>query len=318
MTSVFQRLLGIRFTTLPEPVRELHDLRGEVFFAGRADIAAPDRPIVKAMLWALGLPAPGANVDVHVRCALLPDGRELWRRDFAARRYESILEAGADGRLIERFGPVALCFDIAVDRDAMRWSLSEWRLFNMRVPRVLAPTIRSCESVDRDGRFTFRIEAAAPLLGRIIDYGGVLAARPDDAPVLLYDGVCTLCDGSVRYAVEHERTPTMRFVTLQSAEGRQLAREHGINPDNPESFLIVENGRALKKFDALFALLRRLRGPVRLLMLARLLPRFARNALYDWIAHNRYRLFGRKSACALPDESLRHRFVLPMHGADTS
>lgn len=311
LSGAFQQLLGADFDALPEAVRKLHTLEAERFFAGRANVTVLRSPLTAALIWAFSLPSPGKNVEAHVRCALLPDGRELWRRDFAGRRYESILESGSDGRLVEHLGAFDLYFNLDATADGLRWSMSEWRLFGLPLPKFLTPTVRSFETVDGDGRFTFRIEVTAPFLGRIIDYGGVLEERPGDAPVCVYDGVCILCDGSVRYALEHERTPAMRFVAIQSAEGRRLARENGVDPDDPDSFLFIEKGRALQKFDALFALSTQLRGPVRMLMLARFLPRFARDFLYDRIARNRYDWFGQKAACELPDATLRHRFVLP-------
>lgn len=86
----------------------------------------------------------------------------------------------------------------------------------------------------------------------------------EDAPVWLYDGVCVLCSGSVHYTLRHEQDATIRFVAIQSREGRALAQAHGIDPDDPESFLFIEDGRALAKSDGVLALLRHLGGPARL------------------------------------------------------
>lgn len=132
-----------------------------------------------------------------------------------------------------------------------------------------------------------------------------------DAPIWLYDGVCVLCSSSVQYALKHERDHAIRFVAIQSPEGRKLAKRYGIDPDEPETFLFVEDGRAWPKSDGVLALVEHLSGPARLLKLGRVLPRAVRDRLYDRIARNRYRLFGRKDACELPDPAQRHRFVLP-------
>ncbi|HEV7259443.1 MAG TPA: thiol-disulfide oxidoreductase DCC family protein [Bosea sp. (in: a-proteobacteria)] len=130
-------------------------------------------------------------------------------------------------------------------------------------------------------------------------------------PIWLYDGVCVLCSGGVHYTLKHERDHLIRFVAIQSREGRTLAELHGIDPEDPESFLFIENGKALGKSDGVLALLRHLNGPARVLLLGRWLPRSIRDWLYDRIARNRYRLFGQKSACEMPDPSQRHRFSLP-------
>ncbi len=131
------------------------------------------------------------------------------------------------------------------------------------------------------------------------------------APIWLYDGVCVLSSGGVRYTLRHERDQAIRFVAIQSREGRELARAHGIDPDEPDSFLFVENGRALAKSDGVLALARHLDGPARLLLLGQALPKRWRGWLYDRVARNRYRLFGQKASCELPDPAVRHRFTLP-------
>ena len=130
-------------------------------------------------------------------------------------------------------------------------------------------------------------------------------------PIWLYDGVCVLCSGAVKYTLRHEREPAIRFVAIQSREGRALAQAHGINPDDPESFLFIEGGKALAKSDGVLALMRHLRGPARLLLVGAVLPRAIRDWLYDRVARNRYRWFGQKTACERPDPAQRHRFTLP-------
>ncbi|MCP4562679.1 MAG: thiol-disulfide oxidoreductase DCC family protein [Bosea sp.] len=131
------------------------------------------------------------------------------------------------------------------------------------------------------------------------------------APIWLYDGVCVLCSGGVRYTLLHERDHEIRFVAIQSAEGRALAQAHGIDPDEPDSFLFIENGEALAKSAGVLALIRHLNGPVRLLLLGRALPKAWRDWLYDRVARNRYRLFGQKASCEMPDPAVRQRFTLP-------
>jgi predicted DCC family thiol-disulfide oxidoreductase YuxK len=133
----------------------------------------------------------------------------------------------------------------------------------------------------------------------------------DGAPVWLFDSACVLCSASVRYTLAHERAGRIRFVAIRSGEGRAIAARHGIDPDDPHTFLFIEDGRALARFDGVLALARHLSGPARLLGPARVLPRPSRDALYDLVARNRYRLFGRRSACERPDPRQRHRFVLP-------
>lgn len=131
------------------------------------------------------------------------------------------------------------------------------------------------------------------------------------SPIWLYDGVCVLCSGGVRYTLRHERDHEIRFVAIQSEEGRALARRHGIDPDEPDSFLFIEHGQALARSDGVLALAGHLGGPARLLLLGRVLPKRWRDWLYDRVARNRYGLFGRKRSCELPDPAQRRRFTLP-------
>ncbi|MGX5733073.1 thiol-disulfide oxidoreductase DCC family protein [Bosea thiooxidans] len=132
-----------------------------------------------------------------------------------------------------------------------------------------------------------------------------------EAPIWLYDGVCVFCSGGVNYTLKHERDHAIRFVAIQSREGRDLARQHGIDPDDPESFLFIENGRALAESDGVLALIQHLSGPARLLKAGRILPKALRDWLYDRVARNRYRIFGKKTACYMPNAAQRHRFRLP-------
>jgi len=129
--------------------------------------------------------------------------------------------------------------------------------------------------------------------------------------IWLYDGLCGFCSWSVRFLLAHERLPSSRFVALQSKPGRALARQHGIDPDEPSSFLFIDGGRAFGKSDGLIALASHLRWPWRAMKWMRFLPKRWRDALYDLLARNRFRIIGRKETCDLPPPHVRARFILP-------
>jgi predicted DCC family thiol-disulfide oxidoreductase YuxK len=133
--------------------------------------------------------------------------------------------------------------------------------------------------------------------------------------VWLYDGVCVLCSSAVQYLLRHERDHEVRFVAIQSLEGHRIALEHGIDPDDPASFLFIENGEAMAKSDAVFALLAHADGSARFIRVGVIVPRRLRDWIYDRIARNRYKLFGKRAACIIPDAASRHRFVLPEDNA---
>jgi predicted DCC family thiol-disulfide oxidoreductase YuxK len=113
-------------------------------------------------------------------------------------------------------------------------------------------------------------------------------------PLCLFDGVCNLCSGSVRAVMAIDRKGLIAFAPIQSAQGRQLALDHGIDPDQPTSFLFLDDGQALEKSTAILALLRRLGAPWSWLAIVGLLPRSWRDRAYDWLATNRYRLMGKR------------------------
>jgi predicted DCC family thiol-disulfide oxidoreductase YuxK len=310
MSTLFKGLLGQGFDALPEPVRRFHTLAREQFTGGRSTITAPNTIGANLLAFVAGLPAPGENVDTFVRFSPLAHNREFWRRDFAGRRYESVMEASPDGWLIEHFGLFDLYFRLIANTHGLLWSLQEWRLFKIPLPKFATPTIECFESADADA-FAFDIDVVFPIIGQVVHYSGVLREAPDSAPVLLYDGVCALCSRSVRYVFEHEITPSIRFVAMQSSQGREIAAIHGVDASDPQSFLFLENRRATKKSDAVLALARQLRGHAGIAFLLRVLPRDARDRLYDLIARNRYQWFGRQDRCVAPDAGARTRFVLP-------
>ena len=129
------------------------------------------------------------------------------------------------------------------------------------------------------------------------------------APVILFDGVCNLCNGFVQFVIRRDRVGRFRFASLQSAEGQALLTAHGLPaPTEPESIVLIENGRAYSHSGAVLRLARHLPG-WRWLTAFRVVPRPVRDAVYRWVARNRYRWFGRQEACLLPTPELKARFL---------
>ena len=129
-------------------------------------------------------------------------------------------------------------------------------------------------------------------------------------PVIVFDGVCVLCNGWVRFLLRHDREGVFRFAAMQTEAGRTLLEGYGLNPADPASFLLVDAAGAWTDTDAIARVLGRLGGPWSLpAAVLRWLPRRARDAAYRLLARNRYRWFGRREACALPPPSARDRFI---------
>lgn len=134
--------------------------------------------------------------------------------------------------------------------------------------------------------------------------------QSENRPVFLFDSVCVLCDNAVQHVLKHELNSDMMFISIQSPKGRELALAHDIDPDNPETFIFFENGVAHLKSDGVIALSQHLRGVVRLLRFGAYIPKSLRDWSYEKIARNRYKIFGKKDQCIIPNADNRHRFVL--------
>ena len=126
----------------------------------------------------------------------------------------------------------------------------------------------------------------------------------------LFDGHCVLCSRAVQYVLRYEKQPTMRFVAILSKEGRALAKANDIDPEEPESFLIIEGDKVYRSSDAVFVLLRHVGGPAKVFLIGKLFPKAFRNWFYERIAKNRYKVFGRTDSCYVPSPENRDRFVL--------
>jgi len=134
-------------------------------------------------------------------------------------------------------------------------------------------------------------------------------SMPDSPPVIVFDGVCRLCSRWVRFIVRHDRNARFRFAPMQSAPGRELLLAHGLDPEDPLSFLLVEGGVGYSDSDAILRVLRGCGGPWRMASALRIVPRALRNAAYRWLARNRYRWFGRNDSCMLPPADIAGRFL---------
>lgn len=131
----------------------------------------------------------------------------------------------------------------------------------------------------------------------------------DDSPILLFDGVCNLCSGAVRFVIRHDPGGRFRFAALQSEAGRRLLVQHGLPADALDTFVLIDGARCFTRSDAAIELARRLGGAWRGLALLRLVPRPIRDAAYGVVVRNRYRWFGRSESCMVPTPELARRFL---------
>ncbi|MBA3252984.1 MAG: thiol-disulfide oxidoreductase DCC family protein [Burkholderiaceae bacterium] len=127
--------------------------------------------------------------------------------------------------------------------------------------------------------------------------------------VVIFDGVCKLCARSVRFILDHEADHTLRFTPLQSPAGMRLMRELGLDPEDARTFVLIADGKAYVKSDAAIQLSRYFRRAWMPLGLIKIIPRWIRDRVYDVVARNRYRWFGRLDSCMVPTPELRTRFI---------
>lgn len=130
-------------------------------------------------------------------------------------------------------------------------------------------------------------------------------------PVVLFDGVCNLCDASVNFLIDRDRHARLRFASLQSEAARALLRARAIElpAGDPESLMLVEGARVYSESEAVLRLSRHLPAPWRSSAALLVVPRALRDPVYRWIARNRYRWFGRSEVCRVPTPALRARFL---------
>jgi predicted DCC family thiol-disulfide oxidoreductase YuxK len=132
---------------------------------------------------------------------------------------------------------------------------------------------------------------------------------PDDGALLVFDGVCVLCSGSAKFILKRDSARRFRFATAQSLLGQALFRHYGLDAQTFETNLVLFEGRAHGKLDTVILAGALLGGVWRALTLLRALPRPLGDWLYDRVAQNRYRLFGRTDTCMMPPPEWRERFI---------
>jgi predicted DCC family thiol-disulfide oxidoreductase YuxK len=130
---------------------------------------------------------------------------------------------------------------------------------------------------------------------------------PDD-DVILYDGVCVFCSRWVRFIATHDHAKRFRFTAIQSPYGTRLAKAFGIDPADPDTNAVIHGGNAYFKSDAALTVLSKLPG-WRWTRALFFVPRLLRNGVYNLVAQNRYRIFGKYDACFVPDAEMRARVM---------
>ena len=137
-----------------------------------------------------------------------------------------------------------------------------------------------------------------------------ISELPKEKKILLFDGVCNLCNSSVQYVIKKDKKDEFRFVALQSELGQEIVKHIGIADKNIDSIVLYLPGIAYYyKSSAVIEISKSLQGFFNYGMLFRLLPTFLRDSVYDYIAKNRYKWYGKQESCMIPTPELKAKFL---------
>lgn len=136
------------------------------------------------------------------------------------------------------------------------------------------------------------------------------ANRPlSEPPVILFDGVCNLCNGSVIFIIKRDTQSKLKFASLQSNYGVEQLKRFNLPVSSLNSVLLVKEGRLFQKSNAALEIVSMLDGMWPALYVFIIVPKVIRDFVYNWVANNRYRWFGKKEVCMIPTPEMKARFV---------
>jgi predicted DCC family thiol-disulfide oxidoreductase YuxK len=130
-----------------------------------------------------------------------------------------------------------------------------------------------------------------------------------EQPIVLFDGVCNLCNGAVKFIIRHDKKKVFLFASLQSAAGKKILAQYNLPPDELNSFILIEKEKAYTRSTGALMVAKKLSGLWPVLYSYIIIPAFIRDSIYNWIGINRYKWFGKKEECMLPTAELRARFL---------
>ena len=127
--------------------------------------------------------------------------------------------------------------------------------------------------------------------------------------IILFDGLCNLCDGAVKFVIKYDIEKNFLFTSLQSDMGQKLLKQYSLPLENFNSFTLIQDNKVYTRSTAALKVAKQLNGGIKFLYVFIIVPPFIRNAIYNWIAKNRYKWFGKKEVCLIPTPELKARFL---------
>jgi predicted DCC family thiol-disulfide oxidoreductase YuxK len=138
----------------------------------------------------------------------------------------------------------------------------------------------------------------------------VIDNLPKDKQLILFDGICNLCNTSVLYVIKHDKANRFMFAPLQSEAGKQIIEKFNIDSSQTDSILLYSKDKGLSiKSSAALKIAKHLGFPRNLMAVFFIIPTFIRNWVYDFVARNRYKWYGKKDACMIPTPELTAKFL---------
>jgi len=128
-------------------------------------------------------------------------------------------------------------------------------------------------------------------------------------PVILFDGVCNFCNSGVNFIIGQDKKKVFRFAALQSEAGQKLLQEYALQKEGFDSFILIDDGKVYKKSSAGLKVYGKLAWYWKWTKAFWIVPRFIRDAVYDFIAKNRYKWFGKKEECMIPTPEVKSLFL---------
>jgi hypothetical protein len=179
LSSLYREILGAAWLTLPQQIRDMHEVTGRQCAEGRASVDRGALLISRCVGRVIGFPPETRDTPIKVLFDVSPNG-ELWTREFGASRFSS-RQFRSDDLLAERFGLLSFAMALVATPDRLTLVLRRWSVLGVRLPMWLGPRATAYESVE-NGRFHFHVEISHPLTGLLVRYRGWLGApRPSAA-----------------------------------------------------------------------------------------------------------------------------------------
>lgn len=131
----------------------------------------------------------------------------------------------------------------------------------------------------------------------------------NDYQIVIFDGICNLCNGATQFIIKRDTNNIFLFAAMQSDAAKKMLNEYVANREIPDSIILIKDKKIYEKSDALIEITTHLSGLWPILKISRVIPKKLRDCLYDWLAKNRYKIFGKRETCILPTTELQKKFI---------